>query len=102
MTVSKRTSLAISLIAIVLYWIYQIISQHPDAPLPAHFSDLVWRIARNKIIMLVALFLLLRLEGEGFREIGLSDQNWTRHHWRRFALRSGDVRHAECRAWARS
>jgi membrane protease YdiL (CAAX protease family) len=78
-TVSKRTSLATSLGAIVLYWIYQIISQHPDAPLPAHFSDLVWRIVRNKIIMLVALFLLLRLEGEGFEGLGLSGQRWPKH-----------------------
>ena len=60
MTVSKRTSLGISLGAIVLYWIYQI---RPDAPLPAHFSTLVWRIGCTKIIVLTALFLLLRLEG---------------------------------------
>ena len=65
MTMSKRNSLGISLGAIVLYWIYQIVSQRPDVPLPAHFSDLVWRIVRNKIIVLTAIFLLLRLEGEG-------------------------------------
>jgi membrane protease YdiL (CAAX protease family) len=79
MTVSKRTSLGISLGAIVLYWIYQIVSQRPDAPLPAHFSDLVWRIVRTKIIVLTALFLLLRLEGEGFKELGLSGHEWPKH-----------------------
>ncbi len=79
MTVSKRTSLGISLGAIVLYWIYQIVSQRPDAPLPAHFSTLVWRIARTKIIVLTALFLLLRLEGEGFKALGLSAREWPKH-----------------------
>ena len=76
MTISKRTSLGISLGAIVLYWIYQIVSQRPDAPLPADFSTLVWRIACTKIIVLTALFLLLRLEGEGFKALGLSAREW--------------------------
>jgi len=79
MTVSKRTSLGISLGAIVLYWIYQIVSQRPDAPLPAHFSTLVWRIACTKIIVLTVLFLLLRLEGEGFKALGLSARDWPKH-----------------------
>jgi len=39
----------------------------------------VWRIVRNKIIILVALFLLLRLEGEGFKGLGLSGQDWPKH-----------------------
>jgi CAAX protease family protein len=76
---SKRTSLGISLGAIVLCWIYQIVSQRPDAPLPAHFSDLVWRIACTKIIVLTAIFLLLRLEGEGFKALGLSAREWPKH-----------------------
>ena len=79
MTVSKRNSLSISLGAIVLYWIYQIVSQRPDAPLPAHFSNLVWRIACTKIIVLTVLFLLLRLEGEGFKALGLSARDWPKH-----------------------
>jgi membrane protease YdiL (CAAX protease family) len=79
MTVSKRTALGISLGAIALYWIYQIAWQRPDAPLPAHFSELVWRIVRNKIIVLIVIFLLLRLEGERFHALGLSGQKWPRH-----------------------
>ncbi len=79
MTVSKRTSLGISLGAIILYWIYQIVSQRPDAPLPAHFPDLVWRIVRGKIIVLAALILLLRLEGEGFKALGLNARKWPKH-----------------------
>jgi len=76
---SKRTSLGISLGAIVLYWIYQIVSQRPDAPLPAQFSALVWRIVWTKIIVLTVLFLLLRLEGEGFQGLGLSGHEWPKH-----------------------
>ena len=79
MTISKRTSLGMSLGAIVLYWIYQIVWQRPDAPLPAHFSALVWRIVWAKIIMLTVLFLLLRLEGEGFQGLGLSGHEWPKH-----------------------
>ena len=76
MTLSKRTALGISLGAIVLYWIYQIASQQADAPLPAHFSELVWRIVRTKLLVFAALFLFLRLEGEGFKELGLSGHQW--------------------------
>ena len=79
MTVSKHTPLGISLGAIVLYWIYQIVSQRPDAPLPAHFSELVWRIVRTKIMVFTALFLLLRLEGEGFNALGLSGHKWPKY-----------------------
>jgi uncharacterized protein len=79
MIVSKRSALGISLGAIVLYWIYQIASQQADAPLPAHFSELVWRIVRTKLLVFVALFLLLRLEGEGFKELGLSGNQWPKH-----------------------
>ena len=53
---------------------------------------------RNKIITLVALFLLLRLEGEGFKDLGLSSQNWPKHLARWFGLWLGDVHRVECRA----
>ena len=79
MTLSKRTALGISLGVIVLYSIYQIASQRPDAPLPAHFSELVWRIVRNKLLIFAGIFLLLRLEGEGWKALGLSVHKWPRH-----------------------
>ena len=79
MIVSKRSALGISLGAIILYWIYQIASQPANALLPAHFSELVWRIVRTKLLVFVALFLLLRLEGEGFKELGLSGHQWPKH-----------------------
>src|SRR5476651_2024403 len=79
MTLSKRTALGISLGVIVLYWIYQIVSQHPDARLPAHFSEFVWRIVRTKLFVFAAIFLLLRLEGERFGGIGVNGLQWPKH-----------------------
>jgi len=79
MTLSKRTALGISLGAIVLHWTYQIVSQHGSPPLPAHFSELVLRIARNKLIVLATLFALLRLQGEGLDGLGVSRREWPKH-----------------------
>ncbi len=89
MTLSKRTALGISLGLIVLYWIYQIVSQHPDAPLPAHFSEIVWRIVRTKLLVFAALFLLLRLGGEGFKALGVSGHKWPQQAGR--AIRGMEV-----------
>ena len=33
--------------------------------MPAHFQEFVWRIVRNKLFVFAAIFLPLRLEGEG-------------------------------------
>lgn len=79
MTLSKRTALWISLGAIVLHWIYQIVSRGAGPTLPDHFSELVLRIVRNKLIIFTAIFLLLRLEGEGFDALGVSRRDWPRH-----------------------
>jgi membrane protease YdiL (CAAX protease family) len=64
---------------IVAYWIYQLVSHQGSQPLPAHFSELVLRIVRNKLIVLAALFLLLRLQGEGWAALGVSRQEWPKH-----------------------
>ena len=79
MTVSKRTALGISLGVIVLHWVYEIISQRAAPVLPAHFSELVLRIVRGKLMVIAALFLLLRLQGEGFGRLGVSRHEWPKH-----------------------
>ena len=79
MTQSKRTALGISLGVIVLYWVYQIVSHRPGPGLPAHFPQLVARIVRNKLLVFAAIFLLLRLEGEGFDRLGVTHREWPRH-----------------------
>jgi membrane protease YdiL (CAAX protease family) len=79
MTVSKRTTLGISLGAIVLHWIYQIVSERSAPALPAHFSEFVLAVVRNKLIVFGTIALLLRLEGERFDALGVSRQNWIHH-----------------------
>lgn len=79
MTLSKRRALDISLAVIVLHWIYQIVSQRSNPPLPAHFSELALRIVRNKLIVFAALYVLLRLSGEGFDALGVSRREWPKH-----------------------
>jgi membrane protease YdiL (CAAX protease family) len=79
MTVSKRTTLGISLGAIVLLWIYQIVSKSAAPALPATFSDFVFAIVRNKLIVFGAIALLLRLEGERFDALGVRRENWAKH-----------------------
>lgn len=74
----RRAALALSLGVIVLAWAYQIATQRSGATLPAHFSELAFRIARNKLIVFGVLFLLLRLEGEGFEALGVSRRDWVR------------------------
>jgi membrane protease YdiL (CAAX protease family) len=79
MTLSKRTALGISLGVIVVYWIYQLVSHQGSPPLPAHFSELVLRIVRNKLIVIATIFLLLRLQGEGWDGLGVSRHEWPKH-----------------------
>jgi hypothetical protein len=79
MTLSKRTALGISLGAIVLSWVYTILSHRSSPALPAHFGELVLRIVRSKLIVIAALFVLLRLEGERFDSLGVSRSEWPKH-----------------------
>ena len=79
MPLSKRTALGVSIVAIVLYWIYVAVSQLSDPSLPAGFSALVLRIVRTKVLVFAALFALLRLGGEGWDSIGVRRSGWPRH-----------------------
>ncbi len=79
MPLSKRNALAVSIGAILLYYLYNIISERTAPVLPEHFGELVLLIVRNKLIMFAALYLLLRLEGEGFEALGVRRAGWPRH-----------------------
>jgi len=79
MTLSKRAALGVSLGVIVLHWIAQIVSLRSSPGLPASFSELVLVIVRNKLLVLAAIVLLLRLEGEWFDALGFSRRSWARH-----------------------
>ena len=79
MTLSKRTVLGISLAVIVLSWLYQIAAQRSGPALPSQFSELVLRVVREKLIVSVAIFVLLRLGGERFESLGVRRQDWRTH-----------------------
>ena len=79
MTESKRTALGISLGAIALHWTYQIVTERSAPAPPAHFSDFVLAVVRNKLIVFGAVALLLRVGGERFSALGVSRQNWEQH-----------------------
>ena len=79
MSLPRRTALGISLGVIVLYWAYQIVPNRGAPSLPAHFPELVVRIVRDKLLVLAAIFVLLRLEGERFSQLGLTRRDWPRH-----------------------
>jgi membrane protease YdiL (CAAX protease family) len=64
---------------IVLSWAYPLVAHHDAPSVPAHFSELVARIVGTKVAVFAALFLLLRLEGEGFRQLGLTRDEWPKH-----------------------
>ena len=75
---AKRAALYVSLTVIVALWIWQIATRDSASVVPEHFSELVLRIVRNKVIVFAALFLLLRLEGEGLKDLGLHGERWPR------------------------
>jgi uncharacterized protein len=79
MRLSKRSALGVSLGVIVLSWGYQLVSRHSSVTLPAGFGELVLRIVRNKLIVLAAILLLLRLEGEGLGALGVRRHAWAKH-----------------------
>ncbi len=73
---SPRTVLAISLAVIVLHWAWQLWAGRDGPHLPAHFADLVRRIAVQKLATLAVITVLLRLRGEGPGALGLSRAAW--------------------------
>ena len=75
---SKRAALGISLTAILCYWLYPLVTQRWNPPLPASFPELVMRIVRIKLLVLGSVYLLLRLGGERFGDLGLTSRGWPR------------------------
>jgi len=79
MALSKRTALGISLGVIVLYWIYQIVAHRTGTSIPADFSQFVVRIVTTKLVVLTAILVLLRLDGGGLRDLGVTRHEWPKH-----------------------
>jgi uncharacterized protein len=76
---TARTALAISLGAIVLHWVYQLVSQRHGPDIPATFTALVLQIVAAKVVTFAAIVLLLRLQGERLAQLGLTRDHWPRH-----------------------
>jgi membrane protease YdiL (CAAX protease family) len=76
---SKKAALAISLLAIATLWAYRIVSQGGSHALPAEFPLFALKISIGKCLMLAAIYVLLRLGGERFAQLGLSREAWPRH-----------------------
>ena len=73
-----RLALAVSLAAIAVAWAWTIARAGTGVELPQHFSELAWRVARNKLLILGGLAVLLRLAGEGGEALGLRRAGWRR------------------------
>jgi membrane protease YdiL (CAAX protease family) len=78
-TISKRAALGVSLGAILLFWGWVVLSAPTGRHLPARFDELVWRIVRTKLLVLAAVYFLLRLGGERFDALGFRSHGWPRH-----------------------
>ena len=74
----KRAALALSILAILASWVWQLTRAGTAGDIPQHFSELVLRIVRNKLLVFAALMLLLHLEGEGLAALGLTADRWRR------------------------
>lgn len=76
MLVSKRNALLVCLLAIALYWTYQIATLGVGHSPPPAFSEFVLDVAIRKIVVIVAIVVLLKLAGEGADAVGLSRRDW--------------------------
>ncbi len=71
MKIPKRAAFFISLSVIILYWLYVIIFTASSVPvLPDTLNAILLSIVKNKIIFIIAVIVLLKLEGDSFRGLG--------------------------------
>ncbi|MES2306351.1 MAG: CPBP family intramembrane glutamic endopeptidase [Gemmatimonadota bacterium] len=76
MALSKRTALGISLTVILAGWIYQIANQQAAAIVPDTFAEVVRSIVAAKLVVSVLLIGLMRLQGQGARDLGVRWDGW--------------------------
>jgi uncharacterized protein len=78
MNITKRTALHFSLSIILFYWLYELFIVKHSGISPGNFSDFVIGIVTNKVIHLAVIFLLLRIEKDGWNDMGFRLKNWRR------------------------
>ena len=76
MNISKRTAVHLSLSIIVFYWLYELFVIKQSGIPDSNFSDLVVRIVINKVIHLAVIVLLLKIEKDGWHDMGFRLKNW--------------------------
>lgn len=72
----RRISPWVSLGGIGLYWAFQLASYDGPPELPETFAELVLGVVLIKLLILAAIGLLLRLEGQGFAQLGFVREGW--------------------------
>jgi len=73
---SPRVALAISLAVVALTSLWQLATLSTSQVVPEHFSEIVTRIAIDKVLVFSVLALLLWLEREGFAALGVRREGW--------------------------
>lgn len=79
MKTTNRFALSFSITVIILFWVWTLYNLKGVRTMPEAFSDLVWVIVREKLIVLGVIFLLLKIQHQSFQNLGLTIQNWTKH-----------------------
>jgi len=75
MKIPKRAAFYISLSAIILYWLYVIFFTASSVPvLPNSLIEILLSIVKNKVIFILAVIILLLLEGESIINLGFRKQ----------------------------
>lgn len=71
MKIPARAAFYISLSAIILYWLYVVIFTASSVPvLPTGLNEILLSIVKNKIVFIIVIIILLKLEGDSFSDIG--------------------------------
>ena len=77
--IQGKSGLYLTLVFIIIYWFYILwLGLFSTTPFPETLQELIITLLKIKLFYLVLIFLLLRLVGERFRDVGLVFGNWPR------------------------
>lgn len=76
MKIAKKTALHLSLSIIVFYWLYQLFVAPHGKISQVNFSDFVTRVVLSKVIQLVVIVMLLKIEKDSWGDMGFHLKNW--------------------------
>lgn len=76
MNITKKTALHLSIFIIIIYWLYDLFILNHSRVFPVDFSDFASGIIIRKLIQLTVIILLLRIEKDGWKDMGFHFNNW--------------------------